>query len=100
MFEAGARGGLSGPVVADQVADFGSRDHHLYALDALDGTSRWKFETAYEVESTVVLHDDLVIVASMDSHIYARKRLDGSGPAACECTSPFSVDRGPSKPCL
>jgi outer membrane protein assembly factor BamB len=55
----------------------GSADHNLYAIDANNGTQRWRFETQGSVRSTPAVVSGRVFFGSYDHFIYA---LDaGSG---------------------
>jgi len=55
----------------------GSDDNHVYALDAADGSVRWRFQTADDVSSSPAVVDGVVYIGSGDSYLYA---LDASGP--------------------
>ena len=49
----------------------------MYALDAADGSVRWRFQTADDVSSSPAVVDGVVYIGSGDSYLYA---LDASGP--------------------
>ncbi|HKG94730.1 MAG TPA: PQQ-binding-like beta-propeller repeat protein [Gemmatimonadaceae bacterium] len=72
----------SSPALGDSGALYvGSRDGHLYALDARRGTLRWKVahdETSWSIASPALL-DSAVIDASSDAHfIHAVRARDGA----------------------
>ncbi|MGQ9478248.1 MAG: outer membrane protein assembly factor BamB family protein, partial [Candidatus Bipolaricaulia bacterium] len=52
---------------------FGSNDGHLYALNAPDGTERWKYPTQGAVTATPVVAQDRIYFGSDDGHLYALK---------------------------
>lgn len=60
------------PLVHDGVVHFGSRDHNVYAVCALDGKLRWKF-TANDgfIVSSPCISDGLLYIGSLDHNIYA-----------------------------
>jgi outer membrane protein assembly factor BamB len=62
---------LSSPVVARGAVYFGSGDGHLYALDALSGELRWKFQTGDVIHASPAYADGVVYVGSWDSFFYA-----------------------------
>ena len=62
---------LSSPVVADGVVYFGSGDHNIYALNAADGSLKWKFATGDVVHASPALADGVLYVGSWDSYFYA-----------------------------
>jgi outer membrane protein assembly factor BamB len=49
----------------------GSADHYLYVLDADSGMERWKFKTEGAVNSSAVVHCEVVYFGSDDGHLYA-----------------------------
>jgi outer membrane protein assembly factor BamB len=62
------------PVVADGTVFVG--DATLHAVDAADGTRRWRFNSGYEVVSAPAVHDGTVYVSS--KNVYALSADDGS----------------------
>lgn len=50
---------------------FGSWDGKLYALNALDGSCSFSFETATPTFSTPLIYKDTVLFASLDKFLYA-----------------------------
>ena len=61
----------SSPAVVDGVVYFGSRDQHLYAVDAATGEQLWAFSTGSWVESSPAVVDGVVYFGSNDSILYA-----------------------------
>jgi eukaryotic-like serine/threonine-protein kinase len=73
---------LSSPAVVDGVVYIGSRDSHLYAVDAAKGTLRWIVD--YEKDgftwaiSSPAVHDDVVYMGTADGHfVHALRATDG-----------------------
>jgi len=62
---------VSSPLVVGSTVYIGSRDRHLYALDAASGALRWKLETQGPVNSSAAYRDGLVYVGSVDGSMYA-----------------------------
>ncbi len=62
----------------DSSVYIGSDDHHVYALNASDGSTRWKFLTRGVVGSSPVVVDGVVYVGSRDYYLYALNARDGS----------------------
>ena len=65
-----ADGGVGSPVAANGTVYAGSRDNHLYALDAQTGQEQWRFEADDSVGPPAVANGT-VYVGSEDSHLYA-----------------------------
>lgn len=61
----------SSPVLADGVIYVGNLDHYLYAIDANDGTLRWRFRTLAAITSTPLVKDNVVYFGSNDGNVYA-----------------------------
>ena len=55
----------------------GCYDNNLYALDAADGTFKWKFATDGGVVSQPIIQDTKVIVGSEDGRLYALSTRSG-----------------------
>jgi serine/threonine protein kinase len=55
----------------------GSYDRHVYAIDEVDGTVRWRFEARRGVVSTPLPASELLIFGSEDHSVYAITRLHG-----------------------
>ncbi len=62
---------LSSPVVAQGAVYFGSGDGNLYAVDAVLGELRWKFQTGDVVHSSPAYADGVLFFGSWDSYFYA-----------------------------
>jgi len=62
---------LSSPAVVDGVVYFGSGDGSCYALDAVTGNLKWRFETKGVVHSSPALAGGLVYFGSWDTFLYA-----------------------------
>ncbi|NPV48154.1 MAG: PQQ-binding-like beta-propeller repeat protein [Armatimonadetes bacterium] len=62
---------MASPVVADGIAMVGSRDSHLYAIDAKRGTELWRLRTGDRIESTPAVGEGRVYVGSYDGRVYA-----------------------------
>jgi serine/threonine protein kinase len=68
----------SSPVVdSDNFAYVGSFDGHMYALDADNGYSQWKFRTNAPVISTPVVHKGYVYFGSADGKFYSVSATTG-----------------------
>ena len=67
----------STPTVLNNVAYFGSQDHHIYAVDLREGRELWRFKTGGAVVADPLLFDGLVIVGAFDKKLYALDADDG-----------------------
>ncbi|MEN6642320.1 MAG: PQQ-binding-like beta-propeller repeat protein [Armatimonadia bacterium] len=66
------RGPIMGsPVVASGLVFVGSRDGHLYALDAKRGAEQWRLRTGDRIESTPAVANNRVFVGSHDGRVHA-----------------------------
>jgi len=70
-FEMDGPGNTSSPAVSDEAVYIGSRDGHLYSLDARTGELRWKFYTGASVPSSPTIWENLVFVGSRSHKLYA-----------------------------
>jgi eukaryotic-like serine/threonine-protein kinase len=61
----------SSPAVVNGVVYFGSRDSHLYAVNAATGEKIWAFQTGSWVESSPAVVDGIVYFGCNDSNLYA-----------------------------
>lgn len=61
----------SSPTVVNGVVYFGSRDYHLYALDAETGQIKWTFKAGSWIESSPSVVDGVVYFGSNDGKMYA-----------------------------
>jgi len=59
------------PVVTNDTVYVGSRDTHVYALSAEDGSEQWAFETGGQVDSGVTAVNDTLYVPCEDGNLYA-----------------------------
>lgn len=67
------------PAVADGVVYVGSYDGNLYAVDAKEGTLRWKFGAEYGVVgSAPVVEDGVVYFGADDGNVYAVDAEEGT----------------------
>lgn len=67
----------SSPAVVNGVVYFGSRDYHIYALDAETGNQLWSFKADSWVESSPVVVDGVLYCGSNDGHLYALDAATG-----------------------
>lgn len=67
----------SSPSVVNGVVYFGSRDYHIYALDAATGRQLWSFKTGSWVESSPVVVNGVLYCGSNDGHLYALDAATG-----------------------
>ncbi len=74
-YEAGA-GFDTNPLVVDGVVYAGNRDEYFYAIDATDGSLRWRYKTDGSIHFSAAYKDNTLYFASNDAHAYA---LDTSG---------------------
>jgi outer membrane protein assembly factor BamB len=68
---------LSSPVVWNGAVYFGSGDGNVYALDAMTGSLKWKFQTGDVVHSSPAIVDGKLFVGSWDSNLYALDAATG-----------------------
>ena len=68
---------VGGPAVAQGTVLVGSSDGALHAIDARDGTLRWKFLTGDKVWSTPAVDGGVVYIGSLDHNLYAVRLQDG-----------------------
>ena len=66
---------LSSPAIWNGAIYFGSGDGNVYALDAVNGSLKWKFATGDVVHASPAIADGRLYVGSWDSYFYA---LDAS----------------------
>jgi outer membrane protein assembly factor BamB len=66
--------------VVDGIVYIGSNDKNLYALNAADGTERWRFTTGKGggVWSSPAVVDGVIYVGSYDRNLYALNAADGT----------------------
>jgi len=64
--------GVNGPGInKGPTVYFGSGDGNLYALDATNGTLKWKFKTNGIIHSSPALYDGIIYFGSWDTYLYA-----------------------------
>jgi outer membrane protein assembly factor BamB len=68
---------LSSPLVVQGTVYFGSGDGHVYALDAKDGTLRWKFRTGDVVHASPAHADGRIFIGSWDGRFHALDAASG-----------------------
>ncbi len=69
---------LSSPVVVDGIVYIGSDDGYFYALNADDGTEKWKFDTGGKVQgSAVVGRNGTVYIGSQSGYLFALNGTSG-----------------------
>jgi outer membrane protein assembly factor BamB len=72
---------LSSPVMnlsnTEAVLYVGSSDGNLYALNALDGSLKWKFPTKGIIHTTPAVDHNTVYVTSWDTYLYAIDAVTG-----------------------
>ena len=79
-----------GPVTSSPVIDengvvyIGSTDNNLYAINAEDGTLKWKFQTEVAIDrsSPAIDQNGVVYIGSYDGYLYAfdTKTIDPNNP--------------------
>jgi eukaryotic-like serine/threonine-protein kinase len=68
----------SSPIVANGIVYFGSLDHHVYAVDAKNGTKIWDFTADGQVYPTPAYYNNAIYVGSDDHNFYALDAKSGS----------------------
>lgn len=69
---------LSSPVLWEDLLILGSGDGHIYALDALSGTLKWKFRTGNVVHASPAVAEGVVYIGSWDRNLYALEARTGA----------------------
>jgi outer membrane protein assembly factor BamB len=77
VFETGGEV-YSSPEVADGVVYIGSRDQHLYAIDAVTGKERWRYGAGGAVTSSPAVADGLVYFGCNDFRVHAVNAATGT----------------------
>jgi hypothetical protein len=77
-FETGGGLANSNPAVVNRTVYVGSTDQNVYALDATEGTERWRFRTGYWVGGGPAVADGAVYACSADQNVYALDAADGT----------------------
>ena len=68
---------LSSPTVWQNSVYFGSGDGNVYALDAVSGQLKWKFQTGDVVHASPAISDGTLFIGSWDSYFYALDAATG-----------------------
>jgi eukaryotic-like serine/threonine-protein kinase len=68
---------LSSPAIAGGMVYFGSGDGNVYALDAANGSLKWKFATGDVVHSSPAIAGGTLYIGSWDSYLYALDTTTG-----------------------
>jgi len=67
---------LSLPVIDNDVVYFGSNDDYFYAVNATTGAELWSFETGFNVQSSVAVFIDILLIES-GNNCYALDKNTG-----------------------
>ena len=67
----------SAPVVSQGIIYLGTRDYQLYAINAGEGTVRWKFKAGSYIDSIPVVANNVVYFGSNDGNLYALDASNG-----------------------
>jgi len=70
-------GDLTSPSTGDGLVYVGSSDGHVWALDAADGSIRWKFLSGADVPVTPTFHRGRVLFGSHDGWVYCLEAKTG-----------------------
>jgi outer membrane protein assembly factor BamB len=68
----------------------GSFDRYFYAVDAADGSLRWRFMGENWFWATPVVYDNTIYAACLDDRVYALRADTGDKVAEFELDSPVS----------
>ncbi|GAB4304764.1 MAG: hypothetical protein Kow0090_20380 [Myxococcota bacterium] len=68
----------SAPVLSNGVIFIGNLDGYLYAVNAADGTLKWRFKTDSGVTSTPLVRNGVVYFGSNDTYVYAIDEATGT----------------------
>ena len=69
---------ISSPTVKGGKVFVGSRDNHLYAVDAASGALAWRFKAGNWVDSTPAVEGQAVYFTARDGFLYCLNSADGS----------------------
>lgn len=75
-YEAGA-GFETNPLVINNTIYAGNRDGYFYALDAVTGALKWRFQTGAEILFSAAYKNGIIYFASNDSYAYALNTSGG-----------------------
>jgi hypothetical protein len=76
-FTAGA-GFETNPLVINQTIYTGNRDGYFYALDAVTGALRWKYQTSAPILFSAAYKEGILYFAANDAHAYALRASNGT----------------------
>jgi outer membrane protein assembly factor BamB len=82
------------PVVGGDTVYFGAYDDNVYALNAVDGSLRWTFQTDDPIVDSLVLRADTLYVGSSDGTLYAIDTTVCTN--SCPLTAARTFDTGSS----
>ena len=66
------------PLVVNNTIYAGNRDGYFYALDAVNGSLKWRYKTDDSILYSAAFKDGVVYFASNDAHAYALNANNGS----------------------
>jgi outer membrane protein assembly factor BamB len=66
------------PLVVNDTIYMGNRDGHFYAVDAVTGALRWKYQDTAPILYSAAYKNGVVYFASIDSHAYALDAASGA----------------------
>lgn len=86
----------SSPAVYKNIVYVGTHDYNMYAINAADGTFKWKYPTQQRVVSSpaIAVQENLVIFGSMDNQLYALDMRTGQASWSVRTQGP--VQSSPS----
>ena len=77
------------PVIDGEALYIGSFDKKLYAIDAITGQEKWKFETEGAIASVPLVYNNTVYIGSFDRYFYAVDAATGK----MEWEKPFEAEK-------
>jgi outer membrane protein assembly factor BamB len=66
------------PLIVNNTIYAGNRDGYFYALDAIDGSLKWRYKTEGPILFSAAFKNGVVYFASNDAHAYALSAASGS----------------------
>ncbi len=66
------------PIIANNMAYFGSMNGTMYAVDSATGTNKWDFTSGGPILGTAAFDQGIVIFASMDGKVYGLNGTTGA----------------------
>jgi eukaryotic-like serine/threonine-protein kinase len=73
----GGFGSDSSPTESEGIIYYGAYNKNLYAINAVDGTLKWKFETDGRIDTSPIVDQGVVFIYSNDSYVYAIDKKTG-----------------------